>query len=140
MTEVLSYPMNTIQMPISYYTEKDARYFDSLGRELFVDTMYVLRLDMGLPFISVFDETLDRRVCFELPDFCDYAPELGSNNRRRWLKMYKFRRIFPESVLKQYFAAEKLGVFGATNLKMIESGAVVRELMRKLTMYDIVCE
>ena len=138
MRDTLSYPVDTIQMPISFYTEMDSRYFDSLGRELFIDSMYILALNTSVPYICFSDDISGRKMIYDVPDLKEIQPEL--NGHRRWSKTRGFRKSLPEAVSKQYWTAEQIGISELKNKRMIEGGVVVRELLRKLSICGIVFE
>ena len=124
--------LQTILLPISFFTEKEVVCRDNEGRELFVDTMYVPALNIGVPYISAADDVTGKQIVFIMPDLQRIVP--GLNGRRRRLKMRGFRQCLPEAISKQYYTAEMLGIFGVTNYKMMESGVIIRELLRWLCL------
>jgi len=127
----------TLQLPLYHF------FGDDSGSSLRIDRLYVPRLRMFVPYLSV--AFGDQASIIDLPFLnqegrVPYAvslsrPEVKYGDWREQVrirqrsKMLWWRRCLPECSIKlQYAAAEEHEIRGYTSLKAIESGAVIREL------------
>jgi len=132
--------MRTLQLPLYHFLALDG---DESGSFLSTDRIYVPRLRMFVPYLSVpvssstngmdlLFVNKDGRVPYavQLPrpvdKYGDWREQvvIRRRSKMRWLLM-----LLPEcSIRDQYAAAERYEIRGYTSLRAIESGAVIREL------------
>ena len=121
----------TIQTPLLYFSEAaDVPAADRFGVRLIMQFIYIPKYQFFVPYIAVVSDH-GSRIPYNIPDGYFTLPD--NPYLRYMLKMRPFRRELPELISRQYFFAEALEVEGVHNRRAIESGEVMRGLLKKIS-------
>ena len=120
----------TIQTPLLYFSEAaDVPAADRFGVRLKTNFIYIEKYRFFVPYIAVVSDR-GSRMPYHIQDGYFTLPDTPYLRYR--LKMRPFRRELPELISRQYFFAEALEVDGVYSRRAIESGEVIRGLLKKI--------
>ena len=132
-------------MPLSHYTGRDVDYFDTKGNPVHLAHMFIVQLDMFVPYIAH-----ENDEPFVVPEMGELYPpkrpfEKGDSRledfwlgppKHRNQRYRAFLKTLPKVVAHQYWMAEELQVYGYKEFKLIESGVVLEGLIYRL-LWDV---
>lgn len=121
----------TIQTPLLYFSEAhNVPAADRFGVRLITQFIYIPKYQFFVPYLAVVNEKKSRTP-YHIPDGYFTLPD--NPYLRYTLKLRPFRRELPELISRQYFFAEALEVEGVHDRRAIESGEVIRGLLKKIS-------
>jgi len=133
------YRPRTVQMSLRHYLNEKLVFSDRKGNPLHIDYHWVMCLNFGVPYIALPDGS-----ALEVPGYYELFPSNrpfdkaayslanflpGAAPPHRNKKVWDFCKMLPEGIDKQYTLAEMMHLYGCSDLKLIESGAVMVDLL-----------